>query len=174
MSSGNEGGEKRPLGAGSCTLQLRQSRSSQYIRSIMSSSNQGWQNGWFYLWNDHGLLPEYMRKMVTKCLAKWGWDAPTVEQKKLDLWNDHGLLPEYMSEAAARGRYCGHGGGRFPQAEPPSTSAVSAAHVGDDPQCTLRWDVNAGAASAHLRDLSLSFQDGVLGVEELSGHPDAS
>ena len=138
MSSGNEGGEKRPLGAGSCTLQLRQSRSSQYIRSIMSSSNQGWQNGWFYLWNDHG------------------------------------LLPEYMSEAAARGRYCGHGGGRFPQAEPPSTSAVSAAHVGDDPQCTLRWDVNAGAASAHLRDLSLSFQDGVLGVEELSGHPDAS
>jgi hypothetical protein len=66
MSSQNEGGEKRPLRAGGCTLQLRQSRSSLYIRSLMPSLNQGWQNGWFYLWNDHGLLLEYMGKMVTE------------------------------------------------------------------------------------------------------------
>ena len=84
MSSRNEGREKRPLRVGGCTLQLRQSRSSTYIRSIMLSSNRGWQNGWFYLWNDHGLLPEYTRNMVLECPAKWGWGAPASEQKRLD------------------------------------------------------------------------------------------
>ena len=45
MSAHNEGGERRPLRAGSCTLQLRQSRSHQYIWSSMPTSNRGWQNG---------------------------------------------------------------------------------------------------------------------------------
>jgi len=84
MSSCNEGGEKRPLRAGSCTLQLQQSRSHSYIRSIMPSSNRGWQNGWFYLRNDCDLLLEYTRKMVLECPAKWGWGAPAGEQKRLD------------------------------------------------------------------------------------------
>jgi hypothetical protein len=73
MSSRNEGGEKRPLRVGGCTLQLRQSSSHLYIRSNMPSSNRGWQNEWFYLRNDGGLLPEYTRKMVVECPAKWGW-----------------------------------------------------------------------------------------------------
>jgi hypothetical protein len=84
MSSRHEGGEKRPLRVGGCTLQLRQSRSHAYIRSVMSSSNQGWQNGWFYLRNDGGLLPEYTWKMVLECPTKWGWGAPAGEQKRLD------------------------------------------------------------------------------------------
>jgi len=50
----------------------------------MPSSNRGWQNGWFYLQNDHDLLPEYTGKMVLECLAKWGWGAPASEQKRLD------------------------------------------------------------------------------------------
>jgi len=50
----------------------------------MPSSNCGWQNGWFYLRNDHGLLPEYTGKMVLECPTKWGWGAPAAEQKKLD------------------------------------------------------------------------------------------
>ena len=49
----------------------------------MPTSNQGWQNGWFYLRNDGGLLPEYTWKMVVKCPDKWGWGAPTEEQKRL-------------------------------------------------------------------------------------------
>ena len=51
----------------------------------MPSSNSGWQNGWFYLRNEGGLLPEYTRKMVVECPVKWGWGAPTNEQKRLDV-----------------------------------------------------------------------------------------
>ena len=50
----------------------------------MPSSNRGWQNGWFYLRNDSGLLPEYTGRMVVECPAKWGWGAPADEQKRLD------------------------------------------------------------------------------------------
>jgi len=51
----------------------------------MPSSNRGWQNGWFYLWNDGGLLLEYTGRMVVECPAKWGWGAPAEEQKRLDV-----------------------------------------------------------------------------------------
>ena len=84
MSSRNEGGKKRPLWAGGCTLQLCQSRSHLYIRSNMPTSNRGWQNGWFYLQNDGGLLPEYTGKMVVECPTKWGCGAPAEDQKRLD------------------------------------------------------------------------------------------
>ena len=83
MSSRYEGGEKNPLWVGGCTLQLCQGRSHQYIWSAMPSSNWGWQNGWFYLQNDDGLLPGYTGKMVKECPQKWAWGAPTEEQKKL-------------------------------------------------------------------------------------------
>ena len=76
MSSRNEGGEKRPLRAGGCTMQLRQSRSHLYIRSNMPSSKRGWQNRWFYLRNDGGLLSEYTGKMVVECPTKCGWGTP--------------------------------------------------------------------------------------------------
>ena len=45
----------------------------------------GWQNGWFYLRNDGGLLLEYTGKMVVECPVKWGWGTPTDEQKRLDV-----------------------------------------------------------------------------------------
>ena len=51
----------------------------------MPSSNRGWQNRWFYLRNDGGLLPEFSEKMVVECLAKWEWGAPMDEQKRLDV-----------------------------------------------------------------------------------------
>ena len=84
MSSWNEGEEKRPFKASSCTLQLRQSSSYLNIRSLMPSSNWGWQSGWFYLQNDHGLLMEYTGKMVTEFPEKWQWGAPAVDQKRLE------------------------------------------------------------------------------------------
>jgi len=83
MSARYVGGEKFTLRIGSCTLQLRQQRSSQYIGSAMPSSNRWWQNGWFYLRNDGGLLPAYTGKMVTESPQKWVWGAPTEEQKRL-------------------------------------------------------------------------------------------
>ena len=83
MSARYVRGEKFPLRVGGCTLQLRQQRSSQYIWSAMPSSNRGWQNGWFYLRNDGGLLPTYTGKMVTESPQKWVWGAPSEEQKRL-------------------------------------------------------------------------------------------
>jgi len=49
----------------------------------MPSSNRGWQSGWFYLWNDGGLLPGYTGKMVKECPQKWVWGTPAEEQKRL-------------------------------------------------------------------------------------------
>jgi len=83
MSARYVGGEKIPLRVGGCTLQLHQQRTGQYIWSSMPSSNRGWQNGWFYLRNDGGLLPPYTGKMVTEAPQKWVWGAPSEEQKKL-------------------------------------------------------------------------------------------
>ena len=83
MSSHHEGGERRPLRACCCTLNLRQSRSHQYICSTMPTSNRGWQNGWFYLRNNSRLLSEYTGKMVVEFPVKWGWGAPAEEQKRL-------------------------------------------------------------------------------------------
>ena len=46
--------------AGGCTLQLRPGRAQQYIPASLVSSNKGWQNRWFYLQNNGGmLLPFY-------------------------------------------------------------------------------------------------------------------
>jgi hypothetical protein len=45
--------------AGGCTLQLRLRRAQQYIPATLASSNKGWQNRWFYLWNDGGMLPPF-------------------------------------------------------------------------------------------------------------------
>jgi len=83
MSARYVGGEKIPLRVGGCTLQLRQQRAGQYIWSARPSLNRGWQNGWFYLRNDGGLLPAYSGKMVTECPQKWVWGAPAEEQKRL-------------------------------------------------------------------------------------------
>ena len=49
----------------------------------MPTSNWGWQNGWFYLRNDGGLLPEYTGKMVVECPEKCAWGALAEEQKRL-------------------------------------------------------------------------------------------
>jgi hypothetical protein len=43
--------------AGGCTLQLRPGCAQQYIPATLASSNKGWQNRWFYLRNDGGMLP---------------------------------------------------------------------------------------------------------------------
>ena len=83
MSACYVGGEKIPLRVGGCTQQLRQQRAGQYICCVMPSSNWGWQNGWFYLQNDGGLLPAYTGKVVTESPQKWVWGAPTEEQKRL-------------------------------------------------------------------------------------------
>jgi hypothetical protein len=51
--------------AGGCTLQLRSGRAQQYIPASLVSSNKGWQNQWFYLRNDNGMLLPFSQRVVT-------------------------------------------------------------------------------------------------------------
>jgi hypothetical protein len=51
--------------AGGCTLQLRSGRAQHYIPASLVSSNKGWQNRWFYLRNDDGMLPPFSQRVVT-------------------------------------------------------------------------------------------------------------
>jgi hypothetical protein len=58
--------------AGGCTLQLRSGRAAQYIPASLVSSNKGWQNQWFYLWNDDGMLPPFSQRVVTPVITGAG------------------------------------------------------------------------------------------------------
>jgi hypothetical protein len=69
--------------AGGCTLQLRLGRVAQYIPASLVSSNKGWQNRWFYLWNDDGMLPPFSQRVVTAAGDNWRWGATRENQKKL-------------------------------------------------------------------------------------------
>jgi hypothetical protein len=51
--------------AGGCTLQLRLGCAQQYIPASLVSSNKGWQNRWFYLRNNDGVLPPFSQRVVT-------------------------------------------------------------------------------------------------------------
>jgi hypothetical protein len=69
--------------AGGCTLQLRPGHAQQYIPASLASSNKGWQNRWFYLWNDGGMLPPFSQRVVTAAGTNWHWGATHENQEKL-------------------------------------------------------------------------------------------
>jgi hypothetical protein len=69
--------------AGGCTLQLRSGRAQQYIPASLVSSNKGWQNRWFYLWNDNGVLPPFSQRVVTAAGDNWRLGATRENQEKL-------------------------------------------------------------------------------------------
>jgi hypothetical protein len=47
------------------------------------SSNKGWQNRWFYLRNDGGMLPPFSQRVVTAAGTNWRWGATRENQEKL-------------------------------------------------------------------------------------------
>jgi hypothetical protein len=69
--------------AGDYTLQLRSGRAQQYIPASLVSSNKGWQNRWFYLQNDDGVLPPFSQRVVTTASDNWRWGATREIQEKL-------------------------------------------------------------------------------------------
>jgi hypothetical protein len=69
---------------GSCVLQLRSSRSEQYIPARLISSNSGWHTGWFYLRNDENQLPRYTGRVLTAREHNWMYGVPDVEKPRLD------------------------------------------------------------------------------------------
>jgi hypothetical protein len=68
---------------GGCTLQLRPGRAQQYIPATLASSNKGWQNRWFYLRNDGGMLPPFSQRVVTAAGTNWRWGVTREKQEKL-------------------------------------------------------------------------------------------
>jgi hypothetical protein len=70
--------------AGGCILQLRQSRASQYIPTVLASSNKGWQRRWFYLRNDDEMLPSFSQRVVTVAADAWRYGTPHDRQKNLE------------------------------------------------------------------------------------------
>jgi hypothetical protein len=69
--------------ASGCTLQLRSGRAQQYIPASLVSSNKGWQNRWFYLRNDDGMLPPFSQRVVTAAGDNWRWGATRENKEKL-------------------------------------------------------------------------------------------
>jgi hypothetical protein len=69
--------------AGGCTLQMRLGRAQQYIPATLASSNKGWQNRWFYLWNNGGMLLPFSQRVVTTAGTNWRWGATREKQETL-------------------------------------------------------------------------------------------
>jgi hypothetical protein len=69
--------------AGGCTLQLRLGHAQQYIPVSLVSSNNGWQNWWFYLRNNDVILPPFSQRVVTAAGNNWRWGATCENQEKL-------------------------------------------------------------------------------------------
>jgi hypothetical protein len=65
--------------AGGCTLQLRTRSAQHYIPASLVSSNKGWQNRWFYIRNDDGMLPLFSQRVVTAAGNNWRWGGHTRE-----------------------------------------------------------------------------------------------
>jgi hypothetical protein len=78
-----EGGVRRAVHAGSCTLQVHSGRGDQYIPAQLISSNSGWHDGWFYLRNDGDQLPRYSGRVLMAREENWTYDV--VEDDKLKL-----------------------------------------------------------------------------------------
>jgi hypothetical protein len=70
--------------ADGCILQLRQSRASLYIPTILASSNKGWQRRWFYLRNDGEMLLPFSQRVVTAVADTWCYRTPHDKQRNLE------------------------------------------------------------------------------------------
>ena len=77
-------GGTTPVHAGSCLLQIRQSRMSQYIPMKGSSSHKGWHLKWFYLRSDPDApLPRYSGRFFREAPEYWNWGPEKAERKKI-------------------------------------------------------------------------------------------
>jgi hypothetical protein len=73
-----------------CTnLQMKQGRSDDYVPSSLSSSNNGWHKGWFYLRNDPEFaLPSFTGNSIGQSRRNWTDGPAKMEQEKIlkDHW----------------------------------------------------------------------------------------
>jgi hypothetical protein len=83
LKSSKKGGSS-PVYIGSYALQLRYSRSDEYIPMKGVSSNKGWHHKWFYLINhDDAPLPDFMGRWYKDAPKKWMYGPPQPEMKRI-------------------------------------------------------------------------------------------
>jgi hypothetical protein len=80
---------------GCANLWMKQGRSDDYIPSSLTSSNNGWHKGWFYLQNDpEFVLPAFTRNSIGQSRRNWTDNPAKTEQEKIlrDHWAVLGRL----------------------------------------------------------------------------------
>jgi hypothetical protein len=74
---------------GCANLRMKQDPGNDYIPVTLTSSDNGWHKGWFYLWNDPEFaLPAYTGNSIAESRRNWSDDLVKTEQEKIlkDLW----------------------------------------------------------------------------------------
>jgi hypothetical protein len=75
----------RAVHAGGMTIALRNTRREFYIPCTMTSNNEEWERGWFYLRNDGAGLPPYSGKVLKDKADSWHHGvSPPSHQTRLD------------------------------------------------------------------------------------------
>ena len=81
--------ERVAVRAGGFTLQIREQRKHLYIPCTMTTNNQDWDKGWFYLRNDDNKLPPYTGKVLLKKNHIWPYGvSPAAKQDQLVVYLD--------------------------------------------------------------------------------------
>jgi hypothetical protein len=74
----------RAVMIGCANLRMKQGRGDDYILVMLTSSNNGWHKGWFYLRNDPELaLPSYTGCSIAKSQRNWVDGPAKKEQEKM-------------------------------------------------------------------------------------------
>ena len=68
---------------------MRGKRKDDYIPCKMTTNNNEWDRGWFYLRNDEGRLPAYSDKVLLEKQDAWGYGvSPPERQARLKVYTD--------------------------------------------------------------------------------------
>jgi hypothetical protein len=84
---------------GCANLQMKQGWGDNYIPSSLTSSNNGWHKGWFYLRNDPEFaLLAFTENSIAQGLRSWTDAPPKVEREKM--FRDHWAMLTRLREAS--------------------------------------------------------------------------
>jgi hypothetical protein len=69
---------------GCANLRMKQGHDDDYIPALLTSSNNGWHRGWFYLRNDpEHAIPSYTGCSIVKSQRNWADGPAKKEQEKM-------------------------------------------------------------------------------------------
>jgi hypothetical protein len=85
----------RAVTIGCANLRMKQGRDDDYIPALLTSSNNGWHRGWFYLWND----PEHALSSYTGCSivkSRWNWADGPAKKEQEKMLKSHWAVLEHL------------------------------------------------------------------------------